>query len=188
LTEQPQPPAPRRRRHSTFDWSTAVIVAIVTAAASYVYLRDGADGFMAVLWSDLDLFVDILPKVLAGCLIAAFITILLPREMIERWVGAESGLKGILIATFAGIILPGGPFAIFPIAGAFIAVGADVSAAVTLITSWSLMGINRAIVWEMPFFGFDFVAWRSLAALPLPIIAGLTVRAILRMLAQRDRA
>ena len=123
-----------------------------------------------------------LPKVLAGCLIAAFITMLLPRDMVGRWVGAESGIKGILISRrFAGIILPGGPFTIFPIAAAFLAVGADVGAAIALITSWTLLGINRALVWEMPFFGFDFVVWRSLAALPLPIVAGLLARLIARL-------
>lgn len=175
----------RVRRRSAFDWSTAVIVTLVIAAGTYVYARDGAERFVAVMWDDLGLFGDMLPKVLAGCLLAAFITILLPREVIGRWVGAESGVKGILIATFAGIILPGGPFTIFPIAGAFIAVGADVSAAIALITSWSLLGVNRALVWEMPFFGFDFVAWRSLAALPLPIMAGLAARFIARMLATR---
>ena len=189
MNEPAPSPAPvRARRRTAFDWSTAVIVAIVIAAGAYVYWRDGAAQFVAVMWNDLDLFADMLPKVLAGCLMAAFITILLPREMIGRWVGAESGFKGVLIATFAGIILPGGPFTIFPIAGAFIAVGADVSAAIALITSWSLMGINRAIVWEMPFFGFDFVAWRSLAALPLPIVAGLLARLIARLWVTRDKA
>lgn len=175
----------RVRRRSAFDWSTAVIVTLVIAAGTYVYARDGGERFVAVMWDDLGLFADMLPKVLAGCLMAAFITILLPREMIGRWVGTESGVKGILVATFAGIILPGGPFTIFPIAGAFIAVGADVSAAIALITSWSLLGVNRALVWEMPFFGFDFVGWRSLAALPLPILAGLLARFVARMMTTR---
>ena len=34
-----------------------------------------------------------LPKVLAGCLIAAFVTILLPREKVNRWVGPAVRLK-----------------------------------------------------------------------------------------------
>ena len=39
-----------------------------------------------------------LPKVLAGCLIGAFVTLLLPRELVARWVGHESGFAGLLIA------------------------------------------------------------------------------------------
>lgn len=187
MTDTPNNEQPKPRRRKTFDWSAVVILLVIAAAATYVYLRDGADRFIEVAWSDLGLFGDMLPKVLAGSLIAAFLTVLLPREAISRWVGAESGLKGILIATIAGIIMPGGPFTIFPIAGAFIAVGADVAAAVTLITSWTLLGLNRVVVWEMPFFGTDFVGWRMLLALPLPIIAGLTARAITRAIARRER-
>ncbi len=169
---------PARRKRRAIDWPTAVLIVIVASSASYVYWRDGATKFIEVVWSDTDLFLSMLPKVLAGCLTAAFLTILLPRETISRWLGAESGLKGILLATFAGIIFPGGPFTIFPIAGAFVVMGADIAAAVTLITSWTLLGLNRIVTWEMPFLGFDFVAWRWLAALPLPIFAGLCVRAI----------
>src|SRR6185437_9848565 len=40
-----------------------------------------------------------------------------------------------------------------------------------LITSWTLIGYTRALVWELPFFGADFVIWRIVEALPLPIIA-----------------
>lgn len=183
--EHPHLLKPRRR---AFDWPTAILIAIVACAAAYVLWRDGLGRSLDVVWGDTDLFVSMLPKVLAGCLIAAFVTILLPRDTVNRLVGAESGMKGILVSTFAGMILPGGPFTIFPIAGAFIAMGADVAAAVTLITSWTMLGINRSLVWEMAFFGFDFVGWRWLAALPMPILAGLLVRLIERRLARRAKA
>jgi len=176
-SETPQPP---RRKRRALDWPTAILTAIVIASAAYVYWRDGLTQFLSVAWSDADMFAMTLPKILAGCLIATMATVLLPRDLVSRWVGAESGMRGILIATFAGMILPGGPYTIFPIATAFIAMGADVAAAVTLITSWMLIGINRAVVWELAFFGFDFVAWRYVGALPLPIIAGLLVRALMK--------
>jgi hypothetical protein len=35
-------------------------------------------------------------------------------------------------------------------------------------------------VWELPFFGSDFVLWRIVEALPLPIIAGLLARIVVR--------
>jgi uncharacterized membrane protein YraQ (UPF0718 family) len=128
------------------------------------------------------------PKVLGGSLIGAFAALLMPREAVTRWVGAESGLTGILIASCFGAILPGGPFTIYPLAAAFLAVGADAGAAIAFVTSWTLLGYSRALIWEMPFFGFDFVAWRLIVALPLPIIAGLAGRVVGRMIAARARA
>jgi uncharacterized membrane protein YraQ (UPF0718 family) len=165
-----------KSRRATFDWSMIVIVAIVVVAAVAVYMRDGADAFLEILRGDLGLFVDVLPKVLAGCLIGAFVTLLLPREAVTRWVGAESGLTGLIIATLAGIVLPGGPLAIYPVASAFLVAGADIGAVVALLTSWTLIGFNRALIWEVPFMGVDFVLWRMLAALPFPVIAGVLGR------------
>jgi uncharacterized membrane protein YraQ (UPF0718 family) len=175
---------PNSRR--AFDWSAAVITALAVSAAAMVYLRDGQARFLAILTDDLGLFGIMLPKVLAGCLIGAFVTLLLPRETVGRWVGAESGLAGILVATFAGAILPGGPFTIYPVAGAFLVAGADAGAACAFVISWTLLGYTRAIVWELPFFGLEFVTWRVIFSLPLPIIAGLAGRAIWNFAARRN--
>lgn len=171
---------PPRRRRRAFDWSTAAIAVVAFAAAAIVYARDGPEHFLTILFGDVFLFAEILPKVLAGCLIGALITLVLPRELVARWVGHESGFAGLLIAAMFGFILPGGPITIYPVAGAFLVMGADAGAVIAFITSWTLIGYTRALVWELPFFGADFVLWRILAALPLPILAGLLARLVLR--------
>ena len=167
---------PSRRRRRAFDWSTAAIAFLAVAAALTVYWRDGAAEFFAILDSDIVLLGGMLPKVVAGCLIGAFINLLLPRELVARWVGHESGLTGLLIAAIFGSILPGGPFTIYPVASAFLVMGADAGAVVAFIVSWTLVGYNRALVWELPFFGAEFVIWRIVEALPLPILAGILAR------------
>ena len=60
--------SPRRRR--AFDWSTAIIAILACTAAGTVYVRDGREHFLHVLVGDVSLFGEMLPKVLAGCLIA----------------------------------------------------------------------------------------------------------------------
>ncbi len=166
----------QRRPRKTFDWSSATLAVAVVVSAAIVYWRDGAAQFWEILFSDFRLFIDILPKVLAACLIAAFVAVLMPRGTVLRWVGAESGIVGILIATLAGAVCPGGPITIFPIAAAFVAIGADTGAAIAFITSWTLLGYARILVWELPFFGGEFVIWRTIISLPLPIVAGLLAR------------
>ena len=180
------PEAPiKRRRRKAFDWSSATIAVAVVVSAAVVYRRDGQARFLEILFGDIGLFIDILPKVLAACLIAAFVAVLMPREVVLRWVGAESGLLGIVIAMLAGIVCPGGPITIFPIAAAFVAIGADTGAAIAFITSWTLLGYARILVWELPFFGGEFVFWRALVALPMPIIAGFLARAIVSWSARK---
>jgi uncharacterized membrane protein YraQ (UPF0718 family) len=161
------------RRRRTFDWSLAVIAGLAGAAALAVYLRQGPERFLAILFS--------------GCLIGAFVTLLLPREAVSSWVGADSGVMGLVFATVIGAVLPGGPFTIYPVAAALLAAGADAGAAVTFITSWTLLGYARAVVWELPFFGPDFVIWRILLSLPLPILAGLLARLAWRAVLRRKQ-
>ena len=48
-----------------------------------------------------------------------------------------------------------------------------------------LLGYTRALVWELPFFGVDFVLWRMLVALPFPVLAGLMARGLVAILARR---
>ena len=177
-----------RRPRRAFDWSAAVIATLALTAAVTVFVRDGRARFLEILTDDLGLFGVMLPNVLAGCFIGAFVTLLLPREKVAHWVGADSGIGGILIATVAGAIMPGGPFTIYPVAGAFLAAGADAGAACAFVISWTLIGYTRAIVWELPFFGLEFVSWRILFSLPLPVLAGIMARTIWKFAARRSAA
>lgn len=158
---------------------------LVIVSGVTVYLRDGMARVWEILGHDFWLFVAILPSLLAGCLLAAFVALLLPRETVKRWVGAEAGITGIFIGAAAGVILPGGPFTIYPVAATLALIGADIGAIVAFITSWSLLGYSRALVWELPFFGVHFVGWRILLSLPLPILAGLLARPLANALARR---
>ena len=154
--------------------------AVVTLAAGIVFVQEGKGRFLEILKTDFGLFLDIQPKVLAACLIATLVAMLLPRDKVARLAGAESGFLGLVIGALAGVIVPGGPITIFPIASAFVAVGADVGVAIAFITSWTLLGYSRALVWELPIFGLDFMLWRGIAAIPLPIIAGILARLLVR--------
>jgi uncharacterized membrane protein YraQ (UPF0718 family) len=165
-------PPPQKPR-SLIDGSTLFVLALVIAGAVIVFRREGVAGLTHILAEDSILFLDILPKVLAGCLIGAFVAAVLPREFVSRWIGADSGVTGLVIATAVGAIMPGGPFTIYPLAGALLAIGAGVGPAVAFVTSWTLIGLNRAIIWEAPFLGVDFVTTRMIVSLPLPILAGL---------------
>ena len=178
---------PPRRQINTFDWSTGAIAVAAVAAGIAVYFLEGRDRFLAILVGDMGLMVYMTPKVLAGCLIGTLVTLLLPREVVTRWIGVESGWSGLVIAFIAAVILPGNPLTIFPVAGALLVVGADVGAVVVFITTWSLVGYQRALVWELPFFGGEFVIWRVIISLPLPIVAGLLARVLVALAARRKR-
>ncbi|TMK52901.1 MAG: permease, partial [Alphaproteobacteria bacterium] len=117
-------PRPRRARKPV-GWSMIFIGALVAVSATLVWRRDGIDGVLKILTHDLWLFGEIIPRVLAGCLLGAFIAEILPHEKVSRALGPNSGMKGLLIGTAFGAILPGGPFTAYPVAAALLTVGAD---------------------------------------------------------------
>ena len=133
-----------------------------STAATIVFFRDGQARFLAILFDDLGLFGTMLPKVLAGCLIGAFVTLLLPRETVR--VG-RGGVRPRRHPARHGRGRDPAGRAVHDLSGRGARswrVGADVGAACAFVISWSLLGYTRAIVWELPFFGLDFVTWRIL--------------------------
>ena len=163
--------APRKKR-KPIGWSMLFIAVLVAVCVVLVWRRDGIHGVTEILTSDLELFGGILPRVLAGCLLGAFIAEILPHEKVSRALGPESGLKGLLIGTAFGAILPGGPFTAYPVAAALLTIGADFGAIIAMVVSWTLIGYGRAVAWEIPILGVDFTFWRALISLPIPVLAG----------------
>ena len=97
-TDEPRP----GRIRKPIGWSMIVIAVLVAVSATLVWRRDGIDGVLEILTHDLTLFGGILPRVLAGCLLGAFIAEILPHEKVSRSLGPNSGLKGLLIGTAFG--------------------------------------------------------------------------------------
>ena len=167
-----------RKKGKLFGWSTFVIAVLVFVSCALVWRRDGIDGVWAILSHDVLLFGEIMPRVLAGCLLGGLIAAVLPHDKVSKSLGPESGLKGLLIGAAFGAILPGGPFTAYPVASALLAVGADFGATIAMVVSWTLIGYGRAVAWEMPIMGADFTLWRIVISLPMPILAGALGRVV----------
>lgn len=167
---------PKATRQTPFDWGFVLVAILSFGSMIWVSLRDGLAVSAHILGEDAWLFISILPKVMLGCLIGGLIRLLIARETIEKHIGEGSGLMGLVIATLIGALFPAGPFTIFPLAAVLLVSGADRGAAIAFISAWLLIGINRAIIWEMPFFGTDFVLFRFLISLPMPLLLGVMAR------------
>jgi uncharacterized membrane protein YraQ (UPF0718 family) len=159
-----------------FGRSFWLFAALAVLSGVLCYRLKGQDVFIAALAGDLDLFMVLLPRMAAAMLMAGLVQVLLSREFVARWVGGQSGIRGIFIAEIAGILTPGGPMTSFPLVVAFHMSGADRGALVAYLTAWSLLGLQRMLVWEIPLMGTEFAFLRLLAGLALPIIAGLIAR------------
>jgi uncharacterized membrane protein YraQ (UPF0718 family) len=133
----------------------------------------GPEAFFATFKTDLELVILVVPRLGAALLIAAAIQVLLPREKVARWLGEKAGLRGIVLATGAGMVTPGGPMTSFPVVNALHEAGTGRRALIAYVTSWSTLGFQRILMWELPLMGIEFATFRFLVTLPLPIVASL---------------
>ncbi|OGC87219.1 MAG: hypothetical protein A2142_04970 [candidate division Zixibacteria bacterium RBG_16_48_11] len=118
------------------------------------------------------LFLYVLPNLLLGFALAGFLQVLLPSELIAKYLGQESGWKGLLFGAGVGCITPGGPFTHFPILAAFLTKGAGVGPVSAYIAAWALLGLQRFFVWELPILGSHFALVRFGSSLAFPVIIG----------------
>ncbi len=98
---------------------------------------------------------------------------LVPDGMTVSIMGPDTGLKGILLASLIGGLLPGGPIVSFPIAILLARDGAGGPQVIALITGWSVYAVNRVIAYELPIMGTRFVALRLLASSFVPPVSGI---------------
>ena len=118
------------------------------------------------------LIIEILPRMVAAFTLAGLIQAIVPQEMIVSWMGQGSGLKGILIGMTLGGLTPGGPMTHFPVVASLYKIGVGVGPLVSYLTAWSLFGLQRIIMWEIPFLGAKVVALRVGVSFAFPFFAG----------------
>ena len=150
------------------------ILAITLFCIAYVR---GQGEHLIGMKSALDMTVQIIPLLIFALIIAGMIQILLPKELISKWVGAESGLRGIIIGTIAGGLSPGGPFVSLPIVAGLLRAGASVGTMVAFLTGWSLWAVAR-LPMEVGILGWKFTLIRVGVTFFFPPIAGLIAQAL----------
>ena len=152
--------------------SWLAVGALVLVCAAIAWRAGGPQRVGQALASGSALFVGVLPNLILGFALAGFLHVLLPGELISRWMGQGSGVKGLLIGTTAGMLTPGGPFTHFPILASFLAKGAAVGPICAYIAAWALIGLNRFLVWELPILGPQVALVRFAASVGFPPLIG----------------
>ena len=161
------------------DTTTLILAAVAVILLVIAFWR-GRDlpqaGLMAAgqtLWRNL-------PILLLGFIIAGLIQVLVPRGLISNWLGSQAGVKGVLLACVVGGLVPGSPYAVFPLVAGFYHAGAGLGAVVGFVSAWSLWSVSRLPV-EMALIDPKAALVRYGVTFVVPPIAGLLANAISRL-------
>ncbi|NLN16118.1 MAG: hypothetical protein GX182_02225 [Firmicutes bacterium] len=112
------------------------------------------------------------PSLIPAFLIVGLLDVLISTELISSWLGQEAGLRAILIAIAAGVLVAGPPYAIFPIIGGLFRAGAGLGPCVAFVTAWSIANLSL-FPFELSLMGPRFTAMRLSLTCLLPLLAGL---------------
>ncbi len=150
-----------------------VILGGIVLALTVVVMRCQPAAMPAVLREALSEAATVVPRMAFAIVLAGFLANLLPSDGIAAHLGPESGWLGLVLAAVAGAVTPGGPMMAFPIAVAFERFGVGFAHLVAYIAGWSVLGLMRVLVFELPILGGRLTALRWLSSLALPLLAGL---------------
>ncbi len=148
-----------------------IVMGLLAIVLVFIAYNRGGGEHIQGLKSARDMVIQIAPLLIFAMIVAGMVRVLLPQEMISKWVGAESGFRGLLIGTAMGGLTPGGPYVTMPIAAGLLRAGAGIGTMVAFMTAWSLIALARLPV-EMGLMGWKFALIRLACVFFFPPIAG----------------
>lgn len=148
-----------------------IIMGVIAAILLYLGYQKGGGEHILGLKSAGTLLLQIAPLLVFAFIIAGMMQFLIPQEIIARWIGAESGFRGLLIGSVIGGFMPGGPMTSLPVAAGLLRVGANVGTMVAFLTGWSLLAVTRMPL-EIGLMGWKFSLIRLACVFFFPPIAG----------------
>ena len=78
-------------------WVLVAVLALTAAVRSKALFREGAKEGVRD-------FIMLLPRIMIGVVGSGYVAAILPGDVITKWIGPGTGIMGIAVATFAGIM------------------------------------------------------------------------------------
>jgi len=153
------------------------VVALLTAVLLLMFPEKRAPVFSA----SRNFLVEMLLVLPAVTVLMGLFSVFVPDELIVRYLGRSSGLKGMLLAILLGAFPTGPLYVAFPIAASLLKKGARVAGVVAFLSAWACIKIPQELM-ELQFLGVRFM----LARLSLTIVFVLAMGLVMEQLLGRE--
>lgn len=150
--------------------ATLVLIALAAGLFAYAWRRrdDSHRRGLRQSWGTLK---RTLPLLIVAFVIVGYVNVLAPQDVVSDWIGPGSAWRGLFVGTAAGMLLPGGPYVVFPLIAALYQAGAGVGPTLAMITSWAGLAL-LSVSFEIPFLGWRFSVLRLGLSLLVPLLVG----------------
>lgn len=102
-----------------------------------------------------------------------------PNKTVNKYLGKESGIKGMFIAIFLGMFPTGPLYVAFPMVAVWLKKGASVSNMIVFLSAWACIKLPQEIV-EFQFLGLRFMLLRLFLTIIFVIAIGFIIEKIIK--------
>ena len=145
-----------------------ILVAAVILADLTMMLSNHQLGYFSLSVSA-DYLVEMLTFIPPIFILMGLLDVWVPRELVEKNVGPNSGWRGIIISILVGTAAAGPLYAAFPLAATLWRKGAKISNIMIFLNTWAAIKIPMITV-EAKYLGWRFALLRLVLTLPAIII------------------
>ncbi|MXW30819.1 MAG: permease [Chloroflexi bacterium] len=164
------------------DTTLITMVSLLGVVSVAAFVLHGVDGLREGGENSLFIIRQAAPALFLGFILAGLLTVLFPPRVVGRWMGDEAGVKGVLIGAAAGVLSPGGPYVMYPIAAALMHGGAGIASISAFSVARNIFTANRFLVYELPFLGVPLALAKTLSTLWLIGVGTLLVPVVFRLM------
>ena len=141
----------------------AEVIALLWRPEMPLQALKGSARLLRGVWLDL----------LLGFVFAGLADVLIPPPVLSRWLGSQRPTQAILVGWAVGLLMPGGPYLVFPILAGLFQKGAAPGPLITLITAKTLLSPVRMLTYEAPLMGWPLTLARLIPGVLLPPVMGI---------------
>ena len=164
------------------DLTILGMVLVITVILLSIF-PERTNPIMSTSW---DFFIEMILILPAVMLILGLFTVFVPKEIVVKYLGKTSGIKGIILAIILGALPTGPLYVAFPMAAALLKKGAKISNIIVFLSAWACIKIPQEIV-EFQFLGPQFMLLRLSLTIIFVILMGVSIEKIIEWSESRKK-
>ncbi|MDI6710036.1 MAG: permease [Bacillota bacterium] len=166
------------------DLKRYALFALVAVADLILRLINPAQGQNAIMTAG-NYLLEMLLFIPPIFVLVGLLEVWVPRKLVERHVGPQSGARGVIISVLVATAAAGPLYAAFPVADALLKKGCRMANAVIFLGTWATIKIPMLMM-EIKFVGLEFAALRLALTLPAVILTGYAMERLMMFTKEKE--
>jgi len=172
------------RKKARKEMARGYILLAATLVAAALILRIFPDKVTAATAATRSYFLEMVTILPAVMIIMGLFSVFVSRELVVKYMGKASGIRGIAVAIFFGALPTGPLYLAFPLAAALRSKGASISNIVVFLSAWACIKIPQELI-ELQFLGVKFMAARLILTIIFVAIMGVFIEKVIEWTGNR---